>query len=118
MLSVKNLQHFLKNFAAPLANISDIGETIIPDTEIIDRFKSDPTEAFEYFSSKCKFNPERVGDHISWWTRKRVISLMKQVGFSEIYVSGHGQSRFPPLRDRSYFDTTQVPHSLYIEARK
>jgi len=111
-------QHFLKNFAAPLANISIEGESGIPDAEIIDRFRSNPTQAFEYFSSQCKFNSERVGDHISWWTRERVIDLMKQVGFSEVYISGHSQSRFSPLRDTSHFDTTQVPHSLYIDARK
>jgi predicted SAM-dependent methyltransferase len=115
-------QHFLKNFASPLADISIEGGGRIPDDEIIDRFRSDTgggyTESFEYFSSECKFNPERVGDHISWWTRGRVVDLMKKVGFSEVYVSGHSQSRFPPLRDTSNFDTTQVPHSLYIEARK
>jgi len=111
-------QHFLKNFAGPLVDISFEGEADIPDAEIIDRFRADPTEAFEYFSSLCKFNPESQHEHISWWTRERVVDLLKQVGFSEVYVSGHAQSRFPPLRDSSHFDATQVPHSLYIDARK
>ncbi len=112
-------QHFLEQFAQPLsASYIEGEEPSIPDEEIIDRFRSDPSEAFEYFSSQCKFNPEQVGFHISWWTRKRVVDLLKQVGFSEVYISGHSQSRFPPLRDKSYFDTTQVPHSLYIDARK
>lgn len=111
-------QHFLQNFAAPLAELNPDIKTKVDDNEIIQRFSKEGMKAFESFSSQCKFNPNSVANHISWWSRDRVCQLLNESGFAEVFVSGYGQSIFPPLRDTKYFDNTQVSHSLYIEAKK
>ncbi len=58
------------------------------------------------------------GNHINWWTHKKLIKLLKKAGFKEVYTSGFGQSRCEVLRDTNYFDNTRPNISLYVEAKK
>ena len=66
----------------------------------------------------CSFNPERPGNHISWWTHDRVIGLMRQAGFETVYRSGYRQSISPLMRRSDLFDSTHPQMSIYVEAIK
>jgi SAM-dependent methyltransferase len=70
----------------------------------------------EYFTSLCEFQPERPGNHISWWTHGKVTAFLQRAGFTTIYRSGYGQSASPVLRNTHYFDNTHPQMSLYVEA--
>lgn len=72
----------------------------------------------DFFTAKCEFQPERVGNHISWWTAAKVERTLKDAGFAEVYPSAYGQSRAPVLRNTYYFDSTHPPISFYVEARR
>ena len=74
--------------------------------------------ALDYFTSRCAFNPERPGNHISWWTHKKISQFLKKAGFTDIYRSGYGQSASPILRNTALFDSTHPQISIYVEARK
>ena len=77
-------------------------------------------EALDYFVSKCSLESHKKtpGNHISWWNFDKAQKFFKEAGFTDIYLSGHGQSAFPEMRNTTMFDTTRPNYSLYIEARK
>jgi len=114
-------QLFLHHYASQLSEI-DIDEDPqkkYSDSEISDFFSKHPdVSSLEFFTKQCKFNPDHPGSHINWWTREKATSFLKEAGFTAPYVSGFGQSVFPPLRDTSYFDGTHSKISLYVEAIK
>ncbi|MFH1115221.1 MAG: methyltransferase domain-containing protein [Pseudomonadota bacterium] len=114
-------QLFLHHFASQVSEI-DIDDSPLrkySDSEISEYFSANPyVEALDYFTKQCKFNPDHPGNHINWWTREKLISIMKEAGFSLAYVSGWGQSLFPPFRDTRLFDTTHPKISLFVEALK
>jgi len=114
-------QIFLCHFASQLSEISidDSPLKKYSDSEIKEIFKNNPNvQALDFFTRQCKFNSDYPGSHINWWTHKKVISLLQKVGFSDPYISGWGQSVFPPLRDTNLFDNTHPKISLYVEAIK
>jgi SAM-dependent methyltransferase len=114
-------QLFLHHFASQLCEIDIDGspQKKISDSEISEYISSHhDASCLEYFTSQCSFSSEHPGNHINWWTREKVISFLQEAGFSTPYVSGWGQSVFPPLRDTSIFDSTHPKISLYVEAIK
>lgn len=114
-------QIFLHHFASQLCeiDIDDSAQKKFSDSEIVQIFTSNPdVKTLDYFTKQCKFNPEYPGNHINWWTHDKLISFLKKAGFTEPYISGWGQSVFPPLRDNSLFDKTHPKISLYVEAIK
>ena len=114
-------QLFLHHFASQLCeiDIDDSPKKKYSDSEISEIFLENPDiETLNFFTKKCKFNPNYPGNHINWWTHEKVISFLKEVGFSAPYISGWGQSVFPPLRDTNLFDDTHPKISLYVEAIK
>lgn len=66
----------------------------------------------------CSFDPQRPGNHISWWTHDRIIGLMRQAGFDAPYRSGYRQSVCPLMRRSELFDSTHPQISIYVEAIK
>lgn len=114
-------QLFLSHFASQLCEINIDGTTNkkYSDSEIIKLFSRNinPT-SIDYFTKQCKFNSNYPGNHINWWTHKKVISFLKDSGFPAPYISGWGQSVLAPLRDTSLFDNTHPRISLYVEAIK
>jgi len=114
-------QLFLHHIASQLSEIDvdDSPQKKYSDSEISEYFSDNPdVSGLDYFTNQCKFNSDHPGNHINWWTREKVISFLKVAGFSTPYVSGWGQSVFPPLRDTSLFDSTHPKISLYVEAIK
>lgn len=82
--------------------------------EILNRLSME--EALDYFTSLCRFQPERPGNHISWWNRAKVERFLRDAGFTTIYRSGYMQSRCPLMRQSSQFDSTHPQMSVYVEA--
>jgi SAM-dependent methyltransferase len=114
-------QLFLHHFASQLCeiDIDDSPEKKYSDSEISEYFSNNPdVSGLDYFTKQCKFNADHPGNHINWWTHEKVISFLREAGFSAPYVSGWGQSVLPPLRDTSLFDNTHPRISLYVEALK
>lgn len=72
--------------------------------------------ALDFFTSQCKFRPDRVGNHVSWWTHDKVMRFLKEAGFADVYRSGYRQSASPLLRNSSLFDSTHPQMSIYVEA--
>ncbi len=114
-------QQFLHSFATQLCEISvdDTPEKKYTDSEISDYFLNHPDVTnLDYFTKQCKFNVDRPLNHINWCTHEKLISFLKEAGFSSPYASSRGQSVVPVLRDTNWFDNTQPWLSLYVEALK
>jgi predicted SAM-dependent methyltransferase len=112
-------QLFLHHFASQLCeiDIDDSPSKKVSDREIQETFTRHPSvKTLDVFTKQCRFNPDHPQNHMNWWTHEKLIALLKEAGFSDPYVSGWGQSIFPPLRDTSLFDTTHPAISLYVEA--
>ncbi len=75
-------------------------------------------KALDYFTGLCAFDPQRPGNHVSWWTHKKIMDYLRDVGFTKIYRSGYEQSVSPVLRNVGLFDNTHPQTSIYVEAVK
>ena len=74
--------------------------------------------SLDYFTSRCRFDPERPGNHISWWSHPKLLRFLASAGFTDAYRSGYGQSVSPLLRNTALFDSTHPQISAYVEAVK
>ena len=72
--------------------------------------------SLDYLTGLCSFNPERPGNHISWWSHGKLLRFLNNAGFESAYRSGHGQSVLPILRNTALFDSTHPQMSAYVEA--
>ncbi len=63
-----------------------------------------------------QFDPNRPGNHVSWWTHAKIERYLKESGFTNIYRSGYRQSVSPLMRRSSLFDSTHPKMSIYMEA--
>lgn len=75
-------------------------------------------DALDYFTSRCKYNPNYPGNHMNWWTAAKLTKFLNEAGFNSVIPSGYGQSIFQPLRDVTLFDLTHPKMSLYVDAIK
>jgi predicted SAM-dependent methyltransferase len=75
-------------------------------------------KSLDFFTEHCEFDPSHPGNHVSWWTHKKIINLLEKSGFSTVYRSGYGQSVLPILRNTNLFDCTHPQISIYVEAIK
>lgn len=118
--SVSLAERWLQHVASPLAPIDKSpSDRKFSEAEIWEVLNSRPlTEALDYFCGLCKFDPQRPGNHIAWWTHDKVMGFMREAGFSEVYRSGFNQSVSPLMRHSPLFDSTFPQMSLYVEARK
>lgn len=118
--SVSLAERWLHHFASPLSKIDKSPSEIKFSEEEIWKIINQAgfPKALDYFSSYVQFNPERTGNHVSWWTHEKIIDLLKKVGFSKVYRSGYNQSVSPLMRNSSLFDTTHPQMSIYVEAIK
>ena len=58
------------------------------------------------------------GDHVNWFNCEKIIRMLKEAQFEEIYESRYGQSHCAILRNTRLFDYTCPGLSLYVECRK
>jgi len=115
-------QLFLQRFATAASILHAHGvKTKISDEELNGIFQELKYEdALNYCCDKCtiEIQKKNPGNHTNWWNNEKVINMLKKAGFKDIWISGHGQSQSPVLRNNSLFDSTHPKISLYIEAMK
>lgn len=122
MKDVSLKQIFLFNFASQTSELTSNENTYkISDEEFDKIFKEMSYEdALNYCKDKCLLDIQKkyAVDHINWWNKYKLFSMLHKAGFEDVYLSGYGQSISPVLRDTSCFDNTCPYLSIYIEARK
>jgi SAM-dependent methyltransferase len=115
-------QIFMFEFASTASEIhADGAPERISDKQLAEMFEERGFEAtLDFCTSKCppELQKKYPGNHINWWTKDKLVASLKAAGFSNVYVSGYGQSLAAPMRDTNYFDNTQPRISLYVEATK
>lgn len=62
------------------------------------------------------FQKKNPGNHVNWYNKEKIASMLREAGFKEVYISGPQQSLEPVLRDYRYFDSTSPLRSLYVDA--
>lgn len=118
--SVSLAERWLHHVATQLSRI-DISPS---DTKLSEKQIWDAIDNYgfpgvlDYLCSLCEVNPQRPGNHVSWWTNEKLIEHLENAGFETVYQSGYGQSASPFLRNSSLFDTTHPQLSIYVEAVK
>ncbi|MGQ1787246.1 methyltransferase domain-containing protein [Saccharicrinis sp. GN24d3] len=77
-------------------------------------------DAFDYCTSKCSIEIQRKyrANHINWWNHAKLIEMLKEAGFTNLYITAPGQSTAPVLRNRTYFDNMWNHVALFVEAIK
>jgi predicted SAM-dependent methyltransferase len=115
-------QIFLLHFASNVSTLhSDGAAQRIGDEELDRVFREMPFEAaLDYCTGKVDLaiHKKYPGNHINWWNKDKAFRMLQQAGFGKIYLSGHGQSFCPVMRDTHYFDSTHPKISLYVEAAR
>jgi ubiquinone/menaquinone biosynthesis C-methylase UbiE len=120
MNKVSLKQIFIYEFASQLSTLYN-NNNKVTDEEFDELYSAyDFEEVLDILLSKCEIDIQKqnVGNHINWWNQNKLFRMLIQAGFSDIYLSGFGQSLCPVLRDTTYFDTTHPQISIYVEARK
>ncbi len=72
----------------------------------------------DYLTGLCRFQPNRVGNHVSWWNTAKIMRFLKEAGFTNVYPSAYGQSQCAVLRNTKYFDNTHPQISVYVEVKR
>ena len=117
-------QIFLHHFATSVSTLitpESGAPKRISDEELKNLFSHRSVEdVLNYCVKLCPVEIQKKfpGNHINWWNKQKILSMLKVAGFKNTYISGYGQSCCPILRDIRYFDTTHPAISLYIEAKK
>lgn len=115
-------QNFLDHFATIFTETHpDTATRKFSDKEIRDVFDQYSKEdALNYFTNKippliAKTYP---GDHVNWFNKNKLTSMLIEANFKTIIDSRYGQSVSPLLRNTSIFDNTVPELSLYLECVK
>jgi len=114
-------QLFLWAFARQASIYHNRATKPLIDKEVDRLFSNNPfEEALDICVQLCDINiqKERPEEHINWWTENKLMKFLKEAGFDTVLRSRYGQSIFPEMRDRRYFDTNCPAISLYVEAIK
>jgi predicted SAM-dependent methyltransferase len=114
-------QAFVWNFAAGATQVHAEAPNPLTDEEIQTYFDALPLEeALDACVSRCSLEVQarHPGNHINWFTKEKLIRMIKEAGFETVYISGFGQSYCPVMRDTTLFDKRRPEFSLYIEAVK
>jgi predicted SAM-dependent methyltransferase len=115
-------QIFLEYFATSVSMLHEDGAKERIDDNELNRIFNEMhyEEALNYCCSKCtlKIQKKYPGNHINWWNKEKMVSMLEKAGFTKIYLSSYGQSCCPVLRNVAFFDNTHPKVSLYVETIK
>jgi hypothetical protein len=115
-------QLFIHHFASSVSTLhSDGSQKRVSDDYFKELLSQNSIEeVLNICKSMCEIEIQKryPGNHINWWNAEKLKRMLVVSGFGEIFVSGHGQSYCPVMRNTSIFDTTHPKMSLYIEAIK
>jgi len=79
---------------------------------------SDPYKLLDRLTDSLQFDYACAGNHMSWWNATKLQEYLRKAGFSNVRISGYGQSTLKLMRDLAYFDQTYPQISVYVEALK
>lgn len=117
---------FLEHFATVLTKyhstrlLSDKVINILPQ-ELSDLSTSKCMEDFfKEITLRIPHNANKLlpEGHCNWFTSSKIVRLLKEANFTNVYTSGYGQSADPRLRNVDLFDATCPELSLYVECTK
>lgn len=115
-------QAFLEHFACGASPKSlEPAHEKISDEQFRILFKNMSFEdALNFCTSKCKLPilPKYRENHLNWWNPAKLERMLRQAGFTTIYLSFAEQSVCPILRNEYYFDNEYQKVMLYMEAIK
>lgn len=122
MKDVSLKQIFLFNFASQMSELTNEENTRKIDDAEIDRIFSEmPFQvALNHIKDMCSLELQKkyTVNHINWYNGDKLSKMLHSAGFNNVYLSGHGQSALPILRNTAFFDNTCPYLSIYVEARK
>jgi len=120
--NVSPAQAFVWAFASNATNIHRDGANKRLTDDMINKafFEKDYVDALNYCTSFVSLEKQKKypGNHMNWWNPTKIISMLEEVGFSEVYESHFGESKAIEMRDTKYFDFGHKGISFYVEARK
>ena len=115
-------QLFLSVFSASCSTYIDADEKYrISDEKIIEAFSNhNMEEALNQFTKDKPFDLISMypQSHDTWFSVEKLIHMLSEAGFENVWESRYGQSICQPMRDLGYFDTTRPDISLFVECRK
>lgn len=118
---------FLNEFASQFSNMMRYGNPdgasakSFTDEEFDQIFASRPLdEALNFFTHQIDYTLQRkvMGAHINWWHFDKFKRFLEDAEFSNVRLSGYGQSLCPAMRDIKSFDTTHPRFSIYVEVER
>lgn len=117
---VPSLEHGLvRFFATELIDLQS--KHAINDSEVHLLLHSNGEQCWmDTLLNLCSEEIQRIhpDNHINWFNEDKLLTMLRRVGFNNVFISRYGQSTIPVLRDIRYFDSTLPFMSLYIEAVK
>lgn len=72
-------------------------------------------EALDHIASVCTYDAQHPQSHINWFTVSKLVAMVREAGFRNVYRSAVGQSSRPEMRDVRDFDGYHE-FTLYVEA--
>lgn len=72
----------------------------------------------DHFCEQVGYDPAFSHYHVNWFNQAKLTRMLQQAGFSNIYRSALGQSRYHRMRNLRFFDTGDPKISLFIECQK
>lgn len=111
-------QAFLHQFTSQLCAIDPdkSASCKLGDASIALMFSaSEPMDVVRQLTALCRYNPEFPASHVNWFDAEKLIGMVREAGFTDVYRSGVEQSACRALREPVVFDGHHEI-SLYVEA--
>ncbi|MBI96452.1 hypothetical protein CL656_04845 [bacterium] len=86
--------------------------------DLLAKYSNDRIYLQNIFTDSLEFNINYPGNHLSWWSPKKLMKILIETGFSSASSCAFGQSSNYLFRDTRYFDNTYPQISMYVEAIK
>lgn len=75
-------------------------------------------QSIEHYCSQADYDYAKSHYHVNWFNPSKLMSMLREAGFREIYESALGQSHCPAMRDLTTFDMGDPKISMFVECRK
>jgi predicted SAM-dependent methyltransferase len=74
--------------------------------------------AIEHYCEQAAYDYAKSHYHVNWFNPRKLMAMMREAGFREVYESALGQSRCAAMRDLTTFDMGDPKISMFVECRK
>jgi hypothetical protein len=75
-------------------------------------------KAIEHYCEQVDYDYARSHYHVNWFNPAKLMRMLRDAGFREVYLSALGQSHCAAMRDLEVFDLGDPKISMFVEARK